>query len=149
MSRADDPMSGQHGRNTLKNFRPLAPTMSASHRLQHISTPNGSSASFAHIVATQWRADVADNRKTWAVVGTDVEAGFLYRDLVANAVADTSESSINRVSVILSTRAGDCVTYRCPGSFPAVVGACRSLTGATGYSMSRGKERFCRLYRIC
>lgn len=108
-------MSGQHGHSTLENFRPLAPTMSASHRLQHISTPNGSSASFAHIVATQWRADVTSNRKTWAIVGTDVEAGFLYRDLVANAVADTSESSINRESVILSTRAGDCTTYRRPG----------------------------------
>lgn len=108
-------MSGQHKHNTLDNFRPLAPTMSASHRLQHISTPNGSSASFAHIVASQWRADVASHRKTWAVVGTDVEAGFLYRDLVANAVADTSESSINRESVILSTRAGDCATYHRPG----------------------------------
>lgn len=108
-------MSGQHGHNTLKNFRPLAPTISVSHRLQHISTPNGSSASFAHIVASQWRADVASNRKTWAVVGTKVEASFLYRDLVANAVADTSESSISRESVVLSTRAGDCTTNRRPG----------------------------------
>lgn len=108
-------MSGQHTHTTLEHFRPLAPTMSASHRLQHISTPNGSSASFAHVVANQWRLDVASNRKTWAVVGTDVEAGFLYRDLVANAAADTSESSINRDSVILSTRAGDCATYRRPG----------------------------------
>lgn len=101
--------------NSLSNFQPLAPTLSPSHRLQHISTPNGSSASFAHIVAKQWRADVACGRKTWAVVGTNDEARFLYKDLVACAVADTPESSINRESLILSTRAEDCTKRREPG----------------------------------
>lgn len=115
MSSTDDPALGQHKHNTLENFQPLVPTVSASHRLQHISTPQGSSASFGYIVARQWRADVASNRKTWAVVGTDVEAQFLYKDLIAGAVADTPVSSINRETILLSTRAGDCATYRRSG----------------------------------
>lgn len=115
MSSINDPPPGKHNHNTLENFQPLVPTLSPSPRLQHISTPQGSSASFAYIVAKQWRADVASNRKTWAVVGTDVEAKFLYKDLVAGTVADTPVSSINRESILLSTRAGDCATYRQPG----------------------------------
>lgn len=115
MSSEVNPPPGQHNANTLSNFQPLAPTLSPSRRLQHISTPNGSSASFAHVVAKQWRADVASNRITWAVVGTDVEAIFLYRDLVINAMADIPESSINRQSVILLERAEDCATLRQPG----------------------------------
>lgn len=111
MFSADDPTPGQHKDNTLEIFQPLVPTMSPSRRLQHISTPQGSSASFGYIVTRQWHADVASNRRTWAVVGTEAEAIFLYGDLVAGVVGDTRVSSTNRDSILLSTRAGDCTTY--------------------------------------
>lgn len=108
MSSTTDPPPRQHAQDTLQHFQPLSPTGqpdSTSQRLQHISTPNGSSASFGYIVAKQWRADIANHRNTWAVVGTPLEAELLHKDIVTGAPADTP--GITSESMVISGHAGD------------------------------------------
>lgn len=105
MSTASEPPVRQHAEDV---FQPLSPTgqpNSPSQRIQHISIPNGSSASFGYIVAKQWRADIANRRNTWAVVGTLLEAELLHKDIVTGAPAETP--GITRESLVISDHVGD------------------------------------------
>lgn len=108
MSTASEPPVRQHAEDVLQDFQPLSPiglSNSPSRRIQHISIPNGSSASFGYIVAKQWRADIANRRNTWAVVGTPLEAELLHKDIVTGAPADTP--GITRESLVISGHSGD------------------------------------------
>lgn len=87
----------------IEGFTPLEPApgeavQSASRRLQDIRVSKFSHA-FGHVVAQQWRVDLAAGRDTWAVVDSMLECKLLHRGLLTARALEGLETSMGQVLI--------------------------------------------------
>lgn len=78
--------------NMIENFTPIKPVeadATTRELTEQVVMKNSTAEGFADVLLKQWRGDTnsSPRRDTWAVMGTPLEAGLVYKDLVGGHIS--------------------------------------------------------------